>query len=176
MSQWKRTLLFLILNILVSVGATLTVLWFWERAHPAPVLPIQAANTTPHPDDPVVSAPSETPAQGGATPASPAPGELITIEKVVGFGNLADEYVLLKRKGEGELNLKDWRLQDSQGDAYIFPEITLFANGAVQVHSSAGANTVVDLYWGNDNAVWKEGEIVTLMDNLGNVQATYRIP
>jgi hypothetical protein len=36
MGKRTQALLFIIVNIIVSVAATLTVLWLWERAHPRP--------------------------------------------------------------------------------------------------------------------------------------------
>jgi hypothetical protein len=35
---------------------------------------------------------------------------------------------------------------------------------------------VVALYWGLAEPAWEIGEIVTLVDDLGNIQATYTVP
>ena len=36
--------------------------------------------------------------------------------------------------------------------------------GAVQVHTVAGTDTVIDLYWGIGDAVWNSGEEARLFD------------
>jgi hypothetical protein len=59
---------------------------------------------------------------------------------------------------------------------YNFPQLTLYKDGAVNLHTQAGQNTVVDLYWGLANAVWRSGETVTLYDETGKVRAIFRIP
>ena len=37
-------------------------------------------------------------------------------------------------------------------------------------------NTVIDLFWGRDAALWKSGKQATLIDDQGAVRATYRVP
>lgn len=176
MDQWKRVLFFLTLNIIVSVGAMLTVLYLWERAHPAIPLPAPVSPVS-QPVSQGADAPTQAPAEPSATPGPNGElPQLITIDSVVGAGNPANEYVLLKRVGEGELSLTGWKLQDGDNNSYTFPALTLYKNGAVQVHTTAGADSVVDLYWNRDAAVWQEGEVITLLDAGGNIRATYRIP
>ena len=83
---------------------------------------------------------------------------------------------MLKRQGEGELQMTNWKLQDSNGNVYTFPALTLFKDGAVYVHTAAGADTVIDLYWNQGESLWQSGEKATLIDSQGNIQATYQIP
>ncbi len=190
MNQGKRLLFYIVLNILVSACTTLAVLWLWDRPHQviATFLPAAAQNSLepavlpsstpslsslPAPTRPAAGAPTSPP----ATPSLAAAGAAqIVIDNIFGIGDLKDEYVLIKSTGDGELDLTGWRLDDGNGNVYKFPSITLFKGGAVQVHTAAGINSVVDLYWGRDAAVWQEGKIVTLADSQGNVRATYRIP
>jgi LysM repeat protein len=103
----------------------------------------------------------------------------VIIDSVIGAGDLDSERVLLKHRGEGELSLVGWRLEDSKGDVFIFPQfpqLTLFSGGAVNVHTKTGENTVVDLYWGLDHPVWESGATVSLKDVQGNVRSTYTVP
>ncbi len=103
----------------------------------------------------------------------------VVIDSVVGSGDLESERVLLKHQGEGELSLVGWRLEDGKGNIFIFPQfpqLILYKGGAVNVHTAAGSNTVVDLYWGLSAAVWKSGVTVTLKDPQGNARATYIVP
>jgi hypothetical protein len=92
---------------------------------------------------------------------------------------LDSERVLLKQQGEGELSLVGWRLEDSAGNIFVFPQfpqLLLYKGGAVNIYTKSGSNTVVDLYWGLNASVWASGKTVTLRDPQGNVRATYKIP
>lgn len=183
MNQGKRLLFYLVLNILVSACTTLAVLWIWDRPHtpvPASLGSLFAQPTNPAPVQPAAS-PTQEPTEAVPAPAQPAatagePVRLVLIDNVFGIGNLKDEYVLIKRTGDGELSLTNWRLEDGSGSSFTFPALTLYPNGAVQLHTAAGANSVVDLYWGRDAAVWQIGKTVTLYDEQGSLRATYRIP
>ncbi len=103
----------------------------------------------------------------------------VVIDSVIGAGDLDAERVLLKHSGGGELSLVGWQLDDGQGRLFTFPEapqLTLFAGGAVNIYTKSGVNTVVDLFWGLDQPLWKSGSTVILRDADGNVQARYLVP
>lgn len=175
MSQGKRLLFYIALNVVVSAVTTLAVLWIWGRANqPPPTPPIptlaqpgQAASNTASP------AVQESP----STPiATLSPNEkAITIANVYGVGSLQDEVVVIKNVSQKAVLLTGWRLDNGKGDTYTFPSLTLNDNGAVQVHTTAGTDTVIDLYWGRDAPVWHTDDIVTLLDAQGNIRATYQI-
>lgn len=183
MKDWRRVLVYLLMNVAVTAATTLLVLTLWDRDHPRPSIPPALAALTPEatltaqailrateatPPDPVLL----------ATPVSTlAPGQIaVTIDNVFGVGDLPNEFLLLKSRSEGSLTLTGWKLEDGDGNTFTFPVLTLNKGGAVQVHTAAGINTVIDLYWGRDAAIWKTGKQATLLDDLGTVQATYRIP
>ncbi|HEY3345977.1 MAG TPA: lamin tail domain-containing protein [Anaerolineaceae bacterium] len=190
MNQGKRLLFYIALNIVVSACTTLAILWIWNR----PTLAQFALFATPIPTPPaaIVAPGSPTPAAAvtpGAPTSVPVPAaspeptlsaaeaaKQISVDNVFGVGILKDEYVLLKRIGDGELNMTGWRLDDGNGNIYKFPSLTLYKNGAVQVHTQAGVDSVVDLYWGRSQSVWQVGKIVTLYDDKNAVRASYRIP
>jgi hypothetical protein len=113
------------------------------------------------------------------TETNPPPGQpVIEIVSVVGAGDLEQEVVLLRRVGEGTLRMAGWRLQ-SASNAYVFPaqpELVLYKDGAVQVYSRLGSDTVTDIYWNRSEPAWHPGETVRLMDAEGNQRAIYRIP
>lgn len=114
--------------------------------------------------------------QQSSTSLPPGFDPEIEIVTVIAPGNLADERVVIRLNGAGELALLGWRLQDEDGNQFLFPELTLFQDGAVTVYTKAGANNVVELYWGLGAAVWQSGETVMLADPQGNEQASYIIP
>lgn len=100
----------------------------------------------------------------------------VVIANIFGAGDLATERVRLERVGEGDLSLANWQLQDEDGNVFIFPQLTLFPGGAVDLYSSAGVNGVVTLYWGKEEPVWESGEIASVVDDQGNIQTVYTVP
>lgn len=181
MNQWKRLLFYVVLNILVSACTTLAVMYFWDRQNhsSAPILPSLAFFTSGTPTAIPTPTIQVAPSEAAPKPTLPSTGELprlIVIDNIFGVGNLNDEILLLKRVGEGELTLTNWRLDDGGGNSFTFPDLMLYPGGAVQVHTAPGTNSAVDLYWGHDAAVWQIGKVATLYDDQGNVRATYRVP
>jgi hypothetical protein len=182
MKHNQRLLFYILLNVVVSAVTILVVLYFWDRAHPSPLLPNYPTSVAalPQVTQPAATAPTSNPSATQPPAQATLPGNqqdrLITIDNVFGAGSLPDEFVLLKRVGDGELSLTGWKLDDGSGHSYTFPALTLYKNGAVQVHTTTGVDSVVDLYWGRDAAVWSVGKNVTLTDTQGVVRATYRIP
>ena len=100
----------------------------------------------------------------------------IQIVSVVGADNLGAEVVILRYLGEGQVDLSNWQLKDENGNIFLFPAISLVKEGAVQIHTAAGTNTVVDLYWNMTAPVWKSGETASLYDASGNLIVTYKVP
>jgi len=125
-----------------------------------------ASFTTPPPPDPVIVY-----VVGGKEIR-------LTIEAILGAGNVKTETVVISYRAEGDaaLLLENWSLHDEDGNYFIFPALILHGNGAVQVHSSTGVNTVIDLYWGLNEAVWQSGENALLYDPEGDLRAVFRVP
>jgi LysM repeat protein len=119
------------------------------------------------------SAPLE--ARETPTPGSPAEPIRVQIHGPENPGDLETEYVRLLNTG-GEVSMTGWTLEDGEGKVYSFPDFTFFSSGAVLIHSRAGKNTSIDLYWGLGEAVWLPGKVITLRDAQGEVQDTFSIP
>ncbi len=177
---------YLILNVLVSAAVTLGVLYAWERLR-ADQLPEEARSILEAEQATRQAGKSPDSAQGAWQPmptataadplASPPPLEnVIEVGGVVGAGDLEQEYVLLRRLGEGDLDLSGWKLQDARGDTYTFQGLILFKGGAVRLYSRPGGDTATELYWSRSEAAWKPGDSVVLLDAQGNTRATYTIP
>jgi len=162
----RRLFLYLLLNVFISACVTGSILYWYDRNYRATLSPVG-------PVVPVVGQEELT------TPASQyQPDEQIPVEivSVVGAGTLGAEVIVIRYNGEGELGLSGWQLQDSQNNTFTFPQLVLYTNGAVQVHTATGTDTVVDLYWGQREAVWQSGETAHLFDPQGNLRAIYQVP
>lgn len=157
----RRLIYYLLLNIFVSAFVTSAILYWYDRNYRAVTLP---------------QAPVIAPSATEAGPTQIIPQGTVQIVSVIGAGQVNVESVVIKYTGEGELDLTGWRLEDSQGNAYTFPPFKLFKNGAVQVHTTSGTDTAIDLYWGQNSAAWKSGDAVLLTDANGNAQDSYPVP
>jgi hypothetical protein len=160
----KRLLSFILLNIFVSACVTGTILFWYDRNLKA-----------------TTSVPAFAP-QTQLEPAAVIPGAVansntdLQIVSVVGADNLGAEVVILRYLGEGQVDLTNWQLKDENGNLFIFPAISLVKEGAVQIHTAAGTNTVVDLFWNMQAPVWKSGETASLYDANENLIVTYKVP
>jgi LysM repeat protein len=115
--------------------------------------------------------------QSGAdtpVPTAEKDAAVVDVRGVTGAGDLETEAVRLLNTG-GVADMAGWTLDDGQGHAYTFPAFTLH-DGAVSIHTRAGTDTVIDLYWGLTEAIWLPGKVITLRDNTGKVQSTFEIP
>lgn len=99
----------------------------------------------------------------------------VVINGLEGAGDLDRESVRLLNLG-GEVSMAGWILEDGEGNSYHFPGFTFYSTGAVDVHTKAGVDTTIDLYWGLDAPVWTPGKQITLRDTSGVVQSTFQIP
>src|SRR5512133_186010 len=159
----RKLFYYLLLNIFVSASVTGGILFWYDRNYRASL--------------PAV--PQSAPAVGAAEPVStinPQDDIPVKISSVVGAGTLSSEIVVVKFEGEGQLDLASWQLKDEDGNIFKFPKLTLYPNGAVQVHTVNGTDTVIDLYWGIGEAAWSSGENARLFDAQGNLRAVYRVP
>jgi len=162
----RRLFLYLLLNVFISACVTGSILYWYDRNYRATLSPV------------VPVAPAAQPDEFSAPTTEFAPEELIPVEivSVVGAGTLGAEVIVIRYTGEGDLELAGWQLKDSQNNTYTFPQLVLYTNGAVQVHTATGTDTVVDLYWGQREAVWQSGETANLYDPQGNLRAIYQVP
>jgi hypothetical protein len=159
----RKLFYYLLLNIFVSATVTGGILFWYDRNYRASL--------------PAV--PQSAPAVGAAEPVStinPQDAIPVKISSVVGAGTLSSEIVVVKYEGDGQLDLASWQLKDEDGNIFKFPKLTLYPNGAVQIHTAIGTDTVIDLYWGIGEAVWSSGENARLFDAQGNLRAVYRVP
>lgn len=147
-----------------------------------PSAPLPTATVTSPPPTPVSSPTPRPPATSTPTAtdtptSTPRSDEAqVKIEKVVGVGDLETERVELLRSGNGELTLAGWRIEDGEGNVFIFPELTLYKGGAINLNTRSGQDTVVDLYWGLTVPIWEPGKTVYLYNAQHELLSSYIIP
>jgi hypothetical protein len=160
----RKLVYYLLLNVFVSACVTGTILFWYDRNYRAVTQSsVQQAALVSGDSQPVST-------------LNPKTDIAVKISSVVGAGTLGAEIVVVKFEGEGQLDLASWQLKDEDGNTFKFPKLTLYPNGAVQVHTATGTDTVIDLYWGIGDAVWSSGENARLFDAQGNLRAVYRVP
>jgi LysM repeat protein len=116
-------------------------------------------------------------------PPTPIPTEVLTqgeviisINEVVSPGELTAEAISIVNLGSRPASLENWQLEDDEGRLFVFPAITLFGDGAgILLHTEAGETTALDLYWGQEEAIWQAGDTIILRDANGTEQATFTV-
>jgi hypothetical protein len=157
-------MLYLLLNVFISACVTGAILFWYDRNYRSAALSsVQPASVSNN----------SSSTQTSFSPQVDIPVEIVSI---IGAGTLNAEWVVVRNAGTDSLNLSGWQLRDSDRNIFIFPNLTLNSEGAVQVHTIAGTNTVIDLYWAETEPVWESGEEAQLLDPAGNVRAVYQVP
>lgn len=121
--------------------------------------------------------PFEPPTPLAGVTVTPTPPERVAVEikEAIAPGDYPDEMLILLNSGR-PVRLEGWTLSDQDGHTYTFPDLFLGVGGGVKVHTAHGQDTVRDLYWELDTAVWGRGDVATLRDSAGKVMATYTVP
>ena len=95
--------------------------------------------------------------------------------------NLNGEYVVFKNFCNISCNLTKWKILDSDGNYFLFPEFELKPYSKLTIYTGDGKNTKNKLYWNNSgkgcNAVWNndcDGDIVYLVNSLGEQVFEYK--
>lgn len=161
----RNLLLYLLLNVLISACVAGTILFWYDRNYRVPSL----SSVQP-------AAPQIAPQAATAVTSNPGVKIPVEIVSIIGAGMLDAEWVTIRNAGEEPLNLSAWQLKDSDKNIFIFPNLTLNADGAVRVHTAPGTNNVIDLYWNAGAPIWESGEEASLFDSGGNLQDTYQVP
>ena len=161
----RKLFLYLLLNIFISVCVTSAILFWYDRNYRSvSISAVQPAAQVLN----QVSVPQST-----LNPQIDIPVEIVS---VIGAGTLNAEWVVVSYKGEDQINLANWELRDEDRHVFVFPQLVLHPNGAVQIHTASGTNTVIDLYWGESEPIWQSGETAQLLDPSGNTRAEYKVP
>jgi hypothetical protein len=161
----RRLFLYLLLNVFISACVTGAILFWYDRNYRSVSLSaVQPA---------IPAANQEVASDATLDLQTNIPVEIVSI---IGAGTLSAEWVVVSYEGEDQINLANWELRDDDGNVFIFPQLVLHKNGAVQVHTDSGTNTVIDLYWSAGDPIWQSGEEAQLVDPSGKVRAVYKVP
>lgn len=127
-------------------------------------------------DTPASTAASPTPSLTPTVTLAPtAANAQVEISEIIGSGDITSEHVLIINRG-ATVTITGWTLSDLDGNVYTFPETRLFNDGLMEVWTQVGSNTPLRRYWGLTRPVWGDpGDVITLKDARGNVQATLRL-
>jgi len=160
MRAGSRWFLYILLNIVVSAAVTFTVIYLYDR---------YKGNQTNSPVNPVLTQVSQT------EPINQGDVNIVIIS-VIGSGVVVTEMVVIRNDGADAVTMTGWILKNGDKAEFTFPQIKIFEGGILKVHTNAGANTAVDLYWGRTDPAWSSGDVASLYDNHGNLITTYLIP
>ncbi len=171
MAFWKKTFPFLLLNIVVSAATMVLVLWLWQQQAPLP-----GFKATFTPAVTLASVPSASTPQSSTDSETLSSDADLKIEGVFGAGDLNVEYILIRNQSDASVNLSGWSVSALSGEILALPQLTLNKNGAVRLYSKHGTNTVIELYWNSDQALWSSGSQIFLLDQSGQRQASWQVP
>jgi hypothetical protein len=147
----RKVLFYLLMNFLISACATTGVLFVYDQYYRSSTLP-------------------------GANLVNDQTPVIVEIVAVVGAGIPTSEMVLIRNAGKSAVPLNGWQLQDADGNQYTFGAIFLPPGSAIQLHTTPGENTLIDLFWGLSASTWTSGETATLLDAAGMVRSVYKVP
>ncbi|MEM7333121.1 MAG: lamin tail domain-containing protein [Chloroflexota bacterium] len=112
------------------------------------------------------------------TQPPPESGEaIVEISQITAVSDVAAEAIQIRNVGTNSVALLNWKVADQDGFIYTFEQLTLFGDGAgIILHSRSGVDSVTEVFWGLETAVWSPGEIVTLLNADGSIVDTLTIP
>ena len=114
----------------------------------------------------IIPSPGGAPAPT-ATPAVASGTTGLRLSTVANPGTLGSEGIGVVNDSDLAVNLQGWRMEKEGGPAYTFGNILLFPGSGVQVHSGAGSDSSVDIYWNQPAAVWAAGAVARLINAQG---------
>ena len=127
--------------------------------------------TVPPPTE-IAALPSPIPTEAVVT----GQGE-IAIAGINTPGVLATEAVQIVNNGAELQSLQGWKVRDEDGNVYTFGDVGIFGDGAgILLHSGAGTDSPLELFWGLTAPAWRSGETLTLWDAANQVVGTFVIP
>jgi hypothetical protein len=162
--EMRKLLPYLVINFFVSAAAVLLVLVIWENTHR--VVPAEPSGSAVVVDS--------IPTSDATLP--PADATTIEIQAVIGTGDLEYEHIQLVCKSENPVELLGWRLVFENHYDYVFPKVTLYPGGSVNVYTKAGVDSAIELFFQQPVSLLASGEEIQLRDPSGTIRSRYTIP
>lgn len=141
---------------------------------PIPFDPPAETENKPAADD-ISLTPTPTPSPIPSATAPPLDEISVEITKVLGYGQLEQEMVVIFNQGPG-INLSGWKMTGAAEGDYDFPNLFLWNGGSVRIHTTTGTNTPTDLYWDQEEPIWFSGDTIELINAQKEVMSSYQIP
>ncbi|HUG15748.1 MAG TPA: lamin tail domain-containing protein [Thermomicrobiales bacterium] len=142
----------------------------WRYGPPPVVLPDPTATPTAT----VTPSPTATPSP------SPTPGTTgdLQIEDILQAGTSQEHINIRNMQLAGTVNVEGWRLEDEDGNVFVFPDVTVKAGFYVTVWIAEGEDIIesryATLYWGLGHQFWNPGEeLIRLYDSNGMLVDVY---
>jgi hypothetical protein len=132
----------------------------------------EAVEETPEVTESANTTPTVTPT---ITLAPTAVDSEIEIVGIISGGDVTAEGVRIRNNGR-LVDITGWVLTDADENEYTFGEQLIFSNSELTLYTRTGQDVPIARYWGLETAVWQAGDVVTLANEDGDVQATYRVP
>jgi LysM repeat protein len=127
----------------------------------------------------ILPTPEATVAPGANYPTITPGGDAVfpwpILVAVLSPGKLPEEALRITNAG-ASIQLQGWKIRAGTGEEFTFGDFHLVTAGAVMIHTAAGKDSPVDLYWGLTEPLWKAGAEVMLVDSAGNVRSVLVIP
>ena len=123
---------------------------------------------------PIPVAPGVTATPAVAATSTPVNAQF-AIVSAVGLGDITSEAIRLQNNG-ATVNISDWTISDSAGNAFTFYNTLLFPQSSVILYTRDGTATADARFWGKDESVWEAGEELTLRDAQGRILQTLTLP
>jgi LysM repeat protein len=142
------------------------------------VIPVQGAGGAVQSEAPTAAPSGAEPGTDlGTDPGTDPVVEGVRIASIIGAGDVASEHVVIVNESSTPFSLQGWQIQSVGGPGYLIAsDVPLFAGGSVRIHSEAGTNTTIDLYWGLTEPVWSSGMEARLINAQGDVVNSYIVP
>ena len=90
-------------------------------------------------------------------------GVSVRISNVLYNGQRQREVVVIVNEG-GDAKMQGWTLTSSRNISYTFPNVTLFQDSFISVHTTSGTNVPTDLFMNRQDPAWQSGDVLTLAD------------
>lgn len=114
----------------------------------------------------------------GNAPEQNGNSRSIIIERVVLSTNnvsFEQEHVVLRNSGQYSLDLSEWLLRDQNNSEYRIPDFVLEPYASVKIWTISGRDDSANLYWGQTEPVWTNGNFATLSDGQVVIFTTDRV-